>query len=152
MIVHAWTVVADKVIIDRDSNNVSVDALEQLNVPGPLPAPLEGEQATVLAYRLHIVSLWYRVPMEQPAAGNARIRLLAPEAGQELAAFGVNVNLNDHHRARTRLAIVGIPLTGPGTYFFSVELESDGGFHEVARVPLEIVVAGAMAPAPPAPG
>ena len=43
MINHAWTVICEKSIIDRDTNNVSLDVLEQVNFKMPLlPKEIEG--------------------------------------------------------------------------------------------------------------
>lgn len=65
MIHHAWTVLCARSLIDRDTNNISLDVLEQLNVQ--IPPPLQGAGGFVLPARLEVVSLWFRAAEDEGA-------------------------------------------------------------------------------------
>jgi hypothetical protein len=132
MIRHAWSVLCEKVLTDRDTNNVSLDVLEQLSVAG---APPPSGERPLLPVRIELVSLWYRAEAGESSAlsGEAVLRLLSP-VGDELADLAMKVDLGTRPRARTRALLPGIPFTGPGQYLFTVSLAGE----EVARLPLQV--------------
>lgn len=136
MIEHAWSVVCDKTIVDSDSNNISLDAVEQLSVGG-LEVPAEKE-AVMLPYRLTVASLWYRTDPDVEATGKARILFLAPNS-EELGRFEVDLDLAGHERSRTRCVMQAIPIAGPGRYLFVVELKLDSDWMPVARIPYQVI-------------
>lgn len=135
MIEHAWTVVCDKQIIDRDSNNVSLDAVEQLGIPD-LQIPDGG--AVLVPYSLWVVSLWYRRDPSVGERATGRIVLEAPDR-RDVGRFDVDVNLENHERARTRAQMQGFPVAAFGRYFFRVELQHEGEWQTVARIPYTVV-------------
>jgi hypothetical protein len=60
-IAHAWTLVGDRCLIDRDHDTVSLDALEVIYVDKP-----DDGVAAMVPCQLEVVSLWYR---HDPAYG-----------------------------------------------------------------------------------
>src|SRR6478735_7312215 len=118
MIEHAWSVICDKSFIDRDTNLVSMDAFEQIDIKVP-----GGEAASphsfVIPCNVMIVSLWYRsgTPYAEGERAHARVQLLAP-GGRELWADSLPLDLTEFPRYRTRIGIPGgLPYAGAGTYF-----------------------------------
>ncbi len=152
MIRHAWTVVCEKTIVDRETNNISLDAVEQLGFAG-IPSLPPDAQGLLLPCRIDVVSLWYRDELAQAARGKSRMRVLAPN-GEAVAGGETDVDLTTFVRARTlsRLAALPVPVGASrgGRFMFIIELEQSNDWVEVARVPLEVevVALGDAAPGP----
>lgn len=133
MISHAWTVICEKTIIDRDTNNLSLDVLEQISFVG---VPRETGTALQLPLQVSIVSLWYRTIPEQEAQSQARIAYIAPDE-TVLGYINQALDFSQYRRLRS-IATMPILATIQGRYFFRVELLENDEWHEVARVPFEI--------------
>jgi hypothetical protein len=131
-IAHAWTVVGDRCLIDRDHDTVSLDALEVIYVDKP-----DDGVAAMVPCQLEVVSLWYR---HDPAYGErqkANVCVLSP-AGEVLAHFPIVVDLRSAYRYRTRCIIQGLLVERPGTYFVAIDLLAGTPAREVARIPLQV--------------
>jgi hypothetical protein len=134
---HAWTVLAEKVIIDQATNNISIDVLEQVAVDLP-PLP-EGKRGYLVPAKLEVVTLWYRSDTLVPERGRMRLRLLGP-AGDDIHTIETDIDLTQHQRLRARAAMMALPVSITGVYLFVVELAHGQAWVEVARVPLEIAI------------
>ncbi len=139
MIRHAWSVLCEKSLIDRDTNNLSLDVLEQLNVRIP-KLPLE-TKGIFIPRDMQIVSLWYRFPFEPGETGKARLKIKTA-AGEDVAEAPLDIDLVTAHRHRSRSSLDGLPIPKDfsGFFHFVVELQSEKGWQEVARLPLEVQV------------
>ena len=139
MIKHAWTVICQKSIIDQDTNNISLDVLEQIEAKIP-PLPEEAK-GIVLPMQIEVTSLWYREKPEQGTHGNGRLRVEAPNK-KEVASANIDIDLNNNGRVRTRIRLDGLPVLKniSGYFFFITEIESSGKWLEVARIPLEFKI------------
>jgi len=136
MIEHVWTVVCSRVVIDRESNNASLqNVVDQINVQGEIAA------GTLLAVPFEIVSLWIRTDPEEAGTGEARVSLIAP-SDKQLGSFDYPISLSDHERHRGVLRSQGLIYEGPGRYTYRVELRVDpqGEWRQVAAVPVTVVV------------
>ena len=135
MISHVWSVLCSNVVIDRFSNNVSIqNVIEQLNIPDePIP---DG----VVVTPLNLVTLWMRSDLEVPARGHSRIIFQSPSGGAS-NPVELEVDLTNSKRTRSRLISETLPVEEPGLHIFRVELkiEDEAEWHEVAIVPLEIL-------------
>ena len=140
---HAWSILCDRAFVDKDTNNISVDAIEQLSFP--LPEIPEGARGLLLPYSVELVSLWYRLPTDKPAKRRARLRLEDPQH-QAIGISDMEIDLTTATRQRTRARMPLVPVTGPGVYHFVVEQGNGDGWREVARIPLEIANAGHVGP------
>jgi hypothetical protein len=140
---HAWSVLCDRAFIDRDTNNISVDAIEQLRFP--MPEIPQGARGILLPYSVELVSLWYRLPTDTPSRQRARLRLENPQR-QALGVYEMEVDLTSATRQRTRARMSTVPVTGPGIYCFVVEQARGEEWREVARVPLEVQSVKQLAP------
>ena len=138
MISHAWTVVCEKCVIDQDSNNVFLDVLERLTITATEDVPRPEDNGVImLPARFTVVSLWYRDDPEVPAVGTTRSTFVDP-TGRAIGRAEIEADLRDYPRSRTRMSAQQLPYTVNGTYFVETEIEVEGGWQRVARVPLEL--------------
>lgn len=134
MIQHAWSVLVEKTIIDRETNNVSLDVVEQIGFAAP---GLQETTRALIPTKLEIVSLWYRETAAIAERGSARIRVLAP-GGDEVGQLTIGIDVATNERMRTRCNFGAIPFAGSGRYQYVVERQDGTAFTEVARIPLEV--------------
>lgn len=136
MIDHVWTVVCSRSVIDKDSNNISLqDVIEQLTLftepgePVVVPMPLE------------VVTLWARSDFNVPARGRARLTFSSPSEEFVVPPFEHDVDMSSHRRVRSRAHFQGLPIREPGRHTFRIELQNEGEttWHRVAAVPLQIL-------------
>ena len=132
MIAHAWTTLCDRVVIDRDSDNLSLDTIEALYVN-----KLDDGRPAIVPCRLEVVSLWYRHDPGQGALHKANICLLSPSL-EVMANRTIDVDLRAVQRLRTRSVIDGLTVQRPGTYFVVVDMLDANPAREVARIPLQV--------------
>lgn len=137
MIDRVWTVICSRAVIDRDSNNVSLqNAIEQIKVPDSLP--LDEDVAVPLEWS--IVTLWTRSDFDKEAYGYDRWVLVAPD-GQELAHAEREINMRgDYRRCRTISRLVGFRVHGLGRYHVVIGLRchEDEDWREVGRIPVDV--------------
>jgi hypothetical protein len=134
---HVWTVVCTNAVIDRYTNSVSLlNVLEQITIQGELP------EAAVLPIGVDVLTLWSREVPGTPETSSSRLTFRTSE-GEILATHESDVQLTDSERLRARVSFQGLPLKGPGTYYFNVEIRdpSNTEYKRVAEVPLVIEVA-----------
>lgn len=135
MIDHVWTVVCSQIVIDRDSNNVSLqNIIEQINIRAePMP---DGKLPIVL----HTMTLWVRTDSNTPARGRGRVKFVSP-SGQAAAPLEFDINLSEYTGHRTRGKFGGLPVTEPGRYSFRVDFQEEGEdeWRQVASVPVEVI-------------
>lgn len=145
MIGHVWTVICSRVLIDRDTNNVTlVEVLEQVTLVASGPPPPE----SAVPLEMEIVTLWERRDENVPARARARIHLVAPD-GKTANPLEYVVDLTTHVRTRSRTQVKGFPFRGFGRYEFRVAVRQDGqeDWQEVSRAPLQVVAATEQADA-----
>jgi len=73
MIDHVWTVVCSRAVVDRFSNNVSLqNVLEQFSIRD------EPEPGGLIPIPFEVMTLWTRSDFEMPAQGSQRLTLFSP--------------------------------------------------------------------------
>jgi hypothetical protein len=132
MIAHAWTTLCDRVVIDRDSDNLCLDTIEAIYID-----KIDDGQPALVPCRLEVVSLWYRRDPGHGALQRAHICVLSPEL-EALAHRSIDVDLRAVQRLRTRSLIDGLVVRRPGTYYVAVDLLDGNPAREVARIPLQV--------------
>ena len=133
MIKHIWTVICSQVVIDQDTNNISLfNILEEVGIPQEVV-----KENNIIPIVLEIVSLWVRSDLAEPSKGSARISLIAPD-GELLKTVESEVDLTDHERLRARGCFQGLPFKGEGVYDFKVSLKNNHDWAEVATIPVKI--------------
>jgi hypothetical protein len=134
MIRHVWSVLCSESVIDIGTNNVSLHSVvERLTVAG---AP---DPERKLRINLDIVSLWERLPDEEPLRGNARVALLTPTR-EVLGATEFGVDLESADTCRSRVHYLDLPLPVEGRYVFEVAVQDGAGaWRPMSEVPLRIL-------------
>ena len=134
MIRHVWSVLCSKFILDKESNNLSlINVLEQINIKKGVELPV------VIPIEFHLVTLWMRESMNDPAKGQARILLKTP-SDETLEALKYEIDLETSERRRINLTMHGLPVSEVGYYYFQVKyrLPSSTRWKTVAQIPLKI--------------
>lgn len=138
-VVHAWSVLCEKVLTDNQTNNISLDVVEQISISG-LPALPTGAKGFVIPMRLQLASMWYRDNFEVADKCDARLVILSPE-GETLSKLDIVADLTSAPRARTICGLEAFPVSRQGIYKFVVSQKTTKDeWKEVARLPLEIVI------------
>lgn len=135
MIDHVWTVVCSQAIIDRDSNNVSLQSvIEQITI-ADAPKP-DG----IIPLSLQVMTLWARSDFDVPSQGQARLSLLLP-SGELAKEFETVLDLSEARRLRTGLRMEGFPASESGRYTLRVEFRNEGEelWRFGAAVPIEVL-------------
>ena len=146
-----WAVLCASSAIDKDSNNMSLfNIMEEVRVPAspppstvyPSDGPLEGLLAPGL---FQLVILFARSDEEIPEHKETRVRVIAPDGDEMTVGSDYDVNLRQFLRLRARINFPGLPLKAPkptpGTYEIIIQNKNDdGGWSELYRVPLRVVV------------
>lgn len=141
MLVHIWSVLCLKSVIDQETNNITlVDCIEQLSIKTS-PA-ISASSKVGLPINYEIVSLFTRADDNQPCRGEARVTIVDPTgtAIDEPAVFAVD--LTGHERMRLRNRIAGLPLRGSGRYKFVCQYRNEGetNWTDAIKLPLQVVI------------
>ena len=136
--IHVWTVVCRRTLLDKDSNTLSlIESVEALQIT-PLTTP-EDEKPVGLPIELEIATLWTRSEPGGGEHGRNRVNFVAPDKSSVVVGEPAEVDLRKFQRVRARVRLAGLRLKGEGRYWFSVELASgDEEWEEVARIPLDV--------------
>lgn len=139
MIKHVWTVLCQKSIVDKETNNLSLDVLEQLKIK--IPEISEKDKGVIFPFQMEIVSMWARDPAEKGFAAKGHLSIQAPngEVVNE-TDFPIDLEKSQRHRTRIRLDGLPIPKGASGIFNFCVTLTSMDNSIEVAKIPLEVTV------------
>ena len=134
MIEHVWTVICSRVVIDKDSNNASIqNVLEQINLSSP-----PGKKQ-VLNMPWEAISFFVRTQPDEPVKGKCRFRLIGP-SGKEYFVLEDEVDLTNYERVRKIIRFGNLNIEELGYQHFQVELlEEDSNWNRVANVPLNIL-------------
>jgi len=140
MINHIWSVICTKSVIDSETNNISlIDTIERLTINLPTGQSTRTESIN-LAVNFEIVSLWERHPYNEPTSKMARIRIMFPDGNPSSNPITYEVNLNHHHRMRSKIKLTSMEIRTEGRYLFLIGLQDDnGGWSTEKEVPLEVV-------------
>lgn len=139
MVEHIWSILCRRSVIDRETNVISLfDVVEQLE------AIIESVQPTagvLISEQLDFVTLWQRVPQDQPARARSRLTLLRP-SGEPVRSEEMELDLSAHTRLRSINRIHGLGITGAGTYVFRVELRNEGesNWSQITNIPLQLIL------------
>ncbi len=137
MINHVWTILCSQSVIDKDTNNISLqNVLEQLNISGPIPSD---KDPALLPLRLELVSLWERIPNDKEARGRYQVLINSP-SGATLSSLESDIDLSFYTRTRSRGRINGLQVPESGRYAFRILLiePGDDDWRQVADIPLMI--------------
>jgi hypothetical protein len=132
MIDHVWSIICSNSIIDKDSNNISINnVFERLEI---FTTPVEGG---VLPIHMEFITSWIRHEVAESETGNSRIRFVSP-SNKMLTTNELRIDLSKSERTRNRLVFNGLPLGESGRYHFLVDLQIDNEWQQVASIPLSV--------------
>jgi hypothetical protein len=134
MLAHVWTVICSRAVLDKYSNNISLqNVLERLTVKGN-PQP-----QTVIPMPLQIATMWIRAVPDEPTRGHTRVQFVLP-SGAIFTSHEVDIDLTEHETHRHVLSLTNLPISEAGRHFVIVETQDENGedWHQVASVPLRI--------------
>jgi hypothetical protein len=129
---HIWSVLCERSIVDRESNNITLQTVREQVVVFSEPVP-----GGIIPMHMELVSFWGRSVPDEPSVDNARVTLFKP-SGELIISRDVVINLSEVERSRNRIIFNGIPADQPGRYIFLVEISVDDDWIQVARVPLSV--------------
>ncbi|MFC2052873.1 hypothetical protein ACFLV7_01045 [Chloroflexota bacterium] len=135
MIEHVWTVICSKAVIDRTTNNVSLQTvLEQLEIKG------EPKPDGLVPMQFDVMSLWSRSDDNKPCEGFVRLTYVSP-SGKALINIEGKINLLNTERFRSNIHSQGIPIGEGGRYKFKVDLQQEGEkeWSQVASIPFTVI-------------
>lgn len=141
---HIWSVLCKESVIDRDDNNISIHGvLEELSISlslvngtGKLPEKLN------IPMNYEIVSLWQKSKEVELAKAEIEYLFIDPE-NKELLKNTQTIEIpKTSRRFRSRMKIVGMPLSKEGDYKFQIKMKEEGTdtFHLVVELPLEVKI------------
>ena len=136
MIDHVWTVLCSRAVIDKDSNNASLEtALEIVTVMGaPLPQAM-------LPIPFDVMTAWIRADPDIPCRGKMRLVFVLPSGETFGSPIEAEIDLTGNERHRQKVHFPGLPVAEAGRHIARVELQNEGEseWHQVAAVPLTII-------------
>ncbi|MFH1601393.1 MAG: hypothetical protein ABIB61_00355 [Candidatus Shapirobacteria bacterium] len=137
MIKHIWSVICQKSLIDKETNNISlIEVLEEVSVN--ITSPGEINKKINIPFKYEVVNYWMKKGRVKDV--DIRIRLVDPDQ-KVIKSFINRLSIPpDKDRMRSRLRILGLELTRSGSYTFWIEIKEEGKktFKRVAELPLEV--------------
>jgi len=134
MINHIWTVVCSQVVVDNQTNNVSIyNVLERITIMG------EPKQETALPLNHAVVTMWERLDSDTIRKGMMRLSFITP-LGNEIIKIESEINLAEHTRFRNISNIQGLPIAESGRHVYRVELrnENESEWTHICDIPIEL--------------
>lgn len=144
MIKHIWTVLAQKAIIESQSNSLSlIDVMEELTVTISKKAPKDLKIATInIPISYEVVSYLLKDSKNNEDNPLIRIQILNPK-GKIMKSFEHLVAWEKgKERMRTRAHIMGLNVDLPGNYIFRIYLKEkiEDEYSQVAEIPLKVKI------------
>jgi hypothetical protein len=137
---HAWSILAEQVLVDRFTNSTTIfGVLEEVEVQqGPEPLT----SGAMLPVKGVVVSTWVRSDDDVPEESRIHIVLVAPDGRTIASKSDQSIDLRNGRRHRSLLHFEGFVFLGAGTYEFVVQHRSVQGeaWEQAARLPLVVKV------------
>lgn len=133
---HIWSVLCSNSIIDRDTNNIILPVIEQLEVG--VRTGVVVEEINVPA-NLQLVSLWEK--KDDVGDFTATVEVIGPK-NESVQQGEITFSFGEYSRFRTRIGFSGLKVTETGRYLFNVFLSGGDleGRKKVASIPLQVIV------------
>lgn len=132
MIEHIWSILCTGVVIDGETNTVSIhNVVEQLTI---LAEPIPNG---VLPIAVELITLWGRQKNNKPDDGIQRVIFETP-SGKLIVYPDMKIDLSAVSRHRQRVKFPSLQIDESGWYYFKVELKNGDKWKQVAAIPLEV--------------
>lgn len=134
MVDHVWSVLCSRAVIDKETNNVSIQNILERVTVGAEPEP-----GLALPIEHEIITFWTRGDLESPERATMRIKYVTP-SGHEFAVHQQDIDLTKHANYRTRVRSLTLRYVETGRHFFNIELkpESVEEWRRVASIPIDM--------------
>lgn len=139
MAIHVWSLLCNRVVVDRETNQVSLhDVIESLRIE-VVSRTQELAENLALAIPVQFASHWTRSDVATSEKSRGRVVLHSPSkvVGQSDV---FEIDLMSHLNARAVMRIPGISVNDTGRYWFVLEEEKGENWSEVSRIPLDIAL------------
>ncbi|MFP4393785.1 MAG: hypothetical protein ACLFTI_00860 [Anaerolineales bacterium] len=138
MIHHRWSIACVRAVVDRYTNNVSLEhIIEQITVQGAL------QDEGAIPIELDVMILWEIDEPKDADVYNSRLVVVGPDK-KELASNEMKVNLTKHKRSRNRIHLQGLPFQGFGHYVLRVDLKQENQWEAVGSIHIDVVQRDAL--------
>ena len=141
-----WSIIAESMAIDRDTNNLSLfNIIEQAQIPEPpeLSDTSNGDTLPAVPLKLVVVTLFSRSEPDQGERKEVRLVVAMPNGRVAETPLRFDVDLESAARNRTRINVGTLPLAGQGEYLFRIEgLDEGGEWQMMSEAPLQVEYLG----------
>lgn len=140
---HIWSVLCKESVINQDDNLISIHgALEEFTIN---IAPVDPKTTTVpeklnIPVNYEIVSFWVKENPKETVKIQIEYSLIDPK-GKNLFSRVQDLKIPENiKRHRSRMKIMGLPITQSGDYTFAVKKKEEESkkFDLMAELPLEV--------------
>lgn len=140
MITHIWSVLCERAIIDKESNNVTFTVMEQVKVVIEKP-PKNSLQKLVLPIKGQVISMWLQDKNNTVPTLEFRVRIKNPK-GKVIGQASQTAPFVSSPRLRTITSFNGLPISpkANGNYWFLIEYKIKDKWKTVAKVPYWVEV------------
>jgi hypothetical protein len=139
---HIWSVLCQKSIIDKASNNISlVDLVEEIHISSELVEGAEKDLKALSRVPMYWVTLWARSDPEKPEKNWVKDTIISP-SGKTIGGKEYEVDLQEYKRNRRIRSVPIPPSNEQGIYYLQSRLRIEGRkqWKKVAEVPIEVIV------------
>lgn len=146
MIKHLWSLLANKSLVDPDSNAMTiVEVLEELRIDiqlkdNPFMKKYDEKQINSFPIGFELVEVFYREKKGEAKTISTHIEVVDPSE-RMLGVFDNLVEFKpEHNRIRTRIKFDSIGVTKSGVYTFKVYLKQNENAKKelVSEIPLNV--------------
>lgn len=140
---HGWSVLCSRVLVDQETNQVSlIDAIDLFLVRDPsVEKHFDDGKVVIVDSKVAIASWWYRTDPGKAEVVQARLRWVDPK-GDTLIEAPFQVDLASAAGYRAFLKGPQLKLTGFGRYWFVTEIREKRGrrkeWRAVSTLPLDV--------------
>lgn len=151
-----WSILCQDVIIDQETNSVSLIKVIETLKAGPFSGAegVEGAAQKTTQVRIthgwmlipiecQLVTLFSRADLEIPEELAARVGCIGPDDQEYENKIDIDVKLKTHLKSRNVIKLPELPIVSDGTHHFVIEIQSDNDkWVEVFRVPFHVSGSG----------
>ncbi len=139
---HIWSVLCNKGIIDKKSNNISlIEIIEEVKFVTEIKG-VSGENINLIGQMpVDWVTLWVRSNIEEPEKGSVKDFIVTP-SGKTNVNKEYEIDLQNFKRNRAIRRIMLPPINESGIYLFLTQLKDEQRqrWNTVAEIPLDITL------------
>jgi len=131
---HIWTVICSRVVVDKASNNVTLqNVIEALKISGT------PKDEGVLPISMSVVTLWARSEHNEEPVGTYNLSFVSP-SGKRLGEIDADIDLSANERLRTIIHFQTLPLPESGIYHFILRAKPKDAkrARKVVDIPLDV--------------